>query len=123
MIESNFNHQTGILESKFEGDVGVDDIVGYIVSTKENKTFPRHLKIITDATRARFDFSIKDIETIIKENNASLEKYDFIIDAIVVDSPRVAALSMFYKELGENEKYTFEIFSTKERALSWLNQF
>ncbi len=123
MIVSEFNSETGILESKFIGEVYLKEIIDYIISTKENNSYPRLLKIITDANHANFNFSINDLEEIIIENEKSLEKYDGIIDAIIVDNPKNTAISMFYKELKINDKYKFEIFSTKEAALDWLKNY
>ena len=120
MVTSEFNHKTGILESKFCGEVYLKEILDYIISTKENSSFPRLLKIITNACNANFSFEVDDLEKIIAENEKSLEKYDYIFDAIIVDNPKNTVLSMLYRELEKNHKYKFYIFSTKEAALNWL---
>ena len=98
-------------------------IINYIIETKENKEYPRTLKIKTDATNAIFGFSTNDIKKIILENDKSLEHYDFIIDAIIVSRPRTAAISMLYKELEKNNKYKFNVFSTEDGALQWLENY
>jgi hypothetical protein len=123
MVSTLFNPQTKILESKFEGNVTLAEVVNYIVATKENKTYPRKLKILTDSIGAIFDFSIKDLEIIVEENIKSLEKYDSIIDAIIIDDPKNTVLSMLYLELTKTNKYKFEIFATKSAALDWLNNY
>ena len=123
MINSKFNLQTGILESEFTEDVILEEIINYIRSTKENKIYPRLLKIKTNAKNANFKFSIDDLKTIVIENEKSLEKYDFIIDAIIVDNPKTTVISMLYQELGENDKYRFNIFSTDKGASQWLENY
>ena len=123
MVTSVFNHKTGILESKFKGVVTLKELVDYIRATKENKTYPRVLKIATDSKDAIFEFSPQDLGTIVNENNKSLEQYDQIIDAIIVNSPQTTAISMLYLELTKNKKYMFEIFSTSKAALSWLESY
>jgi hypothetical protein len=123
MVTYEFNHQTRILEAKFVGEVYLNEIIDYIIYTKENTSYPRLLKIITDANNANFNFSVDDLETIITENEKSLEKYDYIIDAIITEDPQVTAISMLYQELEKNEKYKFNIFSTKEAALKWLDNY
>lgn len=123
MITYLFNKKLGLLETKFEGDVILSEVVDYIIYTKENKTYPRKLKIITDATTANFNFSRSDINVILEENFKSLEKYDFIIDAMISENPKNTALSMLYKELVKTNKYEFNVFSTKSAALSWLEKF
>ena len=123
MVISKFNEQTWVLESEFVGEVTLTEVVNYIISTKENKTYPRVLKIKTNATNADFNFSIDDLETIVIENEKSLEKYDFIIDAIIVDNPKTTVLSMLYQELEKNDKYRFNIFSTDKGASQWLENY
>ena len=123
MIETEFNDKTGVLESKYIGEVTLSEVINYINSTKENKTYPRFLKIKTDATNANFIFSAIDLETIITANNNSINKYDFIIDAIIVDAPRTTAISMLYQEMAKNNNYKFNVFSTDEAASAWLDNY
>ena len=120
MVKTSFDGQLGILDSSFEKNVTVDEVVNYITATRLNKRYPRVLKILTDATTATMDFSPTDLNRIVEENLKSLELYDQIIDAIVIDSPRVTAMSLLYKDLAKSDKYRFEVFSTRETALKWL---
>ncbi len=99
MVNSTFNDDLNILETQFKNEVYVKEITDYIKATKNNKTYPRTLKILTDASEALYKFSVNDLNTIISENNKSLEKYDAIIDAIIINSPQEAALSILYQEL------------------------
>lgn len=123
MVTTKFNQQTNILESKFEGNVILSEIVNYIIETKENKSYPRKLKILTDSVDGIFNFTIEDLKIIVEENYKSLEKYELIIDAIIIDDPKNTALSMLYLELAKTNKYKFEIFATKSAALDWLNNY
>ncbi len=123
MVNSTFNGKLNILESQFKNDVYLDEIVEYIRTTKENKTYPRKLKILTDSLQASFKFSVNDLNTIIYEKNKSLEEYDVVIDALIIDSSQTAALAVLYQELAKSEKYFFNVFSTREAALIWLEDF
>ena len=123
MVTAKFNQQTNILESKFEGNVTLAEVVNYIIATKKNKSYPRKLKILTDSIDAIFNFSIEDLEIIVEENIKSLEKYNLIIDAIIIDDPKNTVLSMLYLELAKSNKYKFEIFATKSAAIDWLNNY
>ena len=120
MVITEFNKKTGILDTKFDGDVNIKEIVDYIIGTKENKSYPRILKILTDATTANMDFTPRDLTLIVEENYRSLEKYDFIIDAILLKSPKETAMSILYQELAKTNKYIFQVFSTREAAIKWL---
>lgn len=123
MVKSTFNQQTNILESQFKGDVYLNEILDYIKATKANATYPRKLKILTDAQHAIFKFNANDLKAIVSENNQSLERYHAIIDAIIIDSPQTAALTILYQELAKNDKYYFNVFSTQEAALNWLDMY
>lgn len=123
MVVSEFNNQTGVLESKFTGKLSLKEVLDYIIATKNNREYPRDLKIITDSSQAIFDFSFSDLQSIVIENEKSLEQYDSITDAIIVSNPNTTALSMLYQELEKSKKYRFNIFATKKASLGWLNQF
>ena len=123
MVISKFNQQTGVLESEFKGEVTLSEVVNYILATKDNKTYPRVLKIRTNAANSDFNFSRGDLEAIVNANNQSLEQYDAIIDAIIVENPKTTMLSMLYQKLGKNDKYVFNIFSTEKGASQWLENY
>jgi len=120
MIKTKFDRHSGILESRFEGQITVDEIVDYIIATKKNQLYPRVLKILTNATTALMNFSPAALTRIVEENYKSLVQYEYIIDAIVIDSPRATAMTILYQELAKTNKYRFEIFSTRESAQLWL---
>ena len=121
MVTEEFNTTTNILEATYTGNVSLTDVVNYIIATKNNKNYPRVLKIISDTKNAIFNFSIEDLNIIMEENNKSLESYEGIIDAIIVDNPKNTVLTVLYKELAKSKKYKFEIFATKSAAITWLN--
>ena len=52
-----------------------------------------------------------------------VEKYDYIIDAIMVDKPNEAVYTMLYEQLSVAKNYKFKVFSTYEKALHWLTNF
>jgi len=120
MVHASFNTETGILDSRFEGQVTLDQIVDYIRATKQNTDYPRTLRILTDATQAQMNLTPEDLSTIVEENLQSLAKYDGIIDGIVLDGPKETALSLLYRELAKTNKYRFEVFSSRENAYQWL---
>lgn len=122
MIQTEFNFKTGILDAKYLGDINLQEFVEYIRATKENDSYPRTLKILSDGTKGNMIISPDDLPTIVEENFQSIARYDYIIDAIVLDSPKATALSLLFQQLSENKKYRFQIFSTREAAISWLNR-
>ncbi|MGZ0016650.1 hypothetical protein [Yeosuana sp. AK3] len=123
MVHAIFNKEKNILETQFKDDVHLNEIIDYIITTKENKSYPRTLKILTNAQDAVFKFTINDLNAILSENVESLKNYEAIIDAIIIASPQTAALSLLYQELAKSKQYHFDVFSTHEAALHWLKTF
>jgi len=104
MILTEFDYKTNILHTKFEGEITLLEVVEYIRATKNNKEYPRILKILTDASTSKMNLDFEDLEVIVSENYKSIEKYDCIIDAIVLENPKETALSFLYKELVKTGK-------------------
>jgi cellulose synthase/poly-beta-1,6-N-acetylglucosamine synthase-like glycosyltransferase len=121
MIDAKYNSDLEFLDSKFEGDIIKKEIVDYIDATRLNKTYPRKLKILTDSTNANMVFAKNDLKAVVEANLKSLEQYNYIIDAIITDNPKETAFSILYKELSATNKYRFNVFSTREAAIEWLN--
>lgn len=123
MIEHNFNTETKTLEATYTGNVTVKEIVDIIRTTKNNTEYPRSLKIFSDTRNGKFNFTIEELELIVEENYKSLEKYNEIIDAIIVDDSKNTVLTVLYKQFFKTNKYKFEIFATKNAALNWLTKW
>ena len=121
MITTKFNTCTNILEVTYFGDVTSKEIIDYIIATMNNSNYPRELKILTDASKAKMCFDPDDIHKIVDANNRSLKKYDSITDALIVVNPNETALTVFFKFLSENEKYAVNAFATKKAASEWLH--
>lgn len=122
MIKAKFNIEQGILFVSYTEIITIYDIVGYINATKLNNAYPRNLRIISDARNAKFSLNPDDLETIITENNEALKRYNFIFDAILVDSPNETALAMLYQQLSKADNYKFELFLAKDNAENWLER-
>jgi len=123
MITKTFNNKTGILESKFEGEITIKEVTEYIISLSEDKTLPKKLKIFSDAAKGNFNENINpnDLKEIVEANYKSLAVRDFIFDAFIISSSLEMALGQLYMEFSKAENYSFNIFSTKEAAIEWLN--
>jgi hypothetical protein len=120
MINYAFNNELNILETHFKNDIYLSDVIDYIIAITESTHFPKTLKILTYAETATFKFTVNDLQSINNKKNDGLVNYDFVMNAIIIDGPETAAISVLYEALSENNKYQFKVFSTKEYALNWL---
>ena len=123
MITYNFNKSANILETRIDGFISISEVNRYIISIREDKSLPARLKILSDASKAKFSEKVtkKDLVHLLNENKIVLSKKEFIYDAFIVSTAFETALGMLYKELNEFKNYRFNIFSTKEAAYEWLN--
>lgn len=115
----------GILETDFEGVIDFEEMFNYIVSVRENELLPMRLKIYSNASNAKFEENIKrkDLVRFLNENKITLAQKEFVYDAFVVSGAFEMALGMIYRELNRIKNYKFEVFSTKEAAINWLQMF
>lgn len=123
MVYYVFDDEKNILNTQFEGEVSLKEIINYINSTRQNKKYPRELRIITDSRRSKMTFTKDELTKIVNANNKSLKEYDNIIDAIIVENTQDAVLSLFYQELSKADNYKFKIFTNYNKALDWILKF
>jgi len=119
MILADFNPQIGIFEYKLEGDLTLDDMANYSIEN-EGRVFSRKVLRLFDATKATMKFSHEDLSILVDLNYKSIEKFDYVYDAIVLTSPRETALSILYKDLANTNKNRIQVYSTREAAIKWL---
>ena len=107
MINSSFNKQTNILETKFDGEISIQELLNYIISVRENKDFPSKIKILSDATSAKFseDVRKKELSKFLEENKITLSNKEFIHDAFIISGSFETALGMLYQALIKIENY------------------
>lgn len=122
MIFTNFIEEINLLEVKYEGIISVEELIEYINETRSNESYPRDLRIITDARNVKMDFNPNDLNKIVEANTKSLKKYNSITDAFVIDKPKETALSLLFQELSKNKKYKFNIFFNLDNAINWIFQ-
>jgi len=125
MITYELNEETGILETKIEGNIRIEDIINYIIDVRDNKMLPEKIKIFTEASKGKLVEKVrkKELEKFLVENKKTLNQKEFIYDAFVVSEPFETALGLLYQDLIEMRNYKFKIFTTKKAAIAWLNQF
>lgn len=123
MVSAKYNHRTAILESKFEGELTVKELIECSIVVKENATYPRFLKKLIDSKNAFVNFSSNELSLVAEEHHKIVEKYDYIVTAIILDTPKETAFAMIFQNLIKNNKSKFQLFSTREAAVRWLNNY
>jgi len=122
MIFSSFDHRRGILHTKFRGVVKLSEFLEDIKQVGQNNDLPRNLKILTDATKAKFEFDDDDIPIILYLKDYYAKNFTSIREAFVQNDPYVTALSMIYQyDASQLENFQYKIFSSCDAACIWLH--
>src|SRR5687768_8517177 len=105
---------------KANGIVSLGDLVQWIRTDDTAKTseFP----LLFDAIDVRLDLSIGDLHSIAAEARDRRTPDGTRRVAVVTDSYYIKALASAYAELVEDRHPEFEVFSSTNAAIAWLNQ-
>lgn len=120
MIDFKFNEQLQILEASYEGTIVINDLIDYGNKIFSNKSLPRDLKILTDATMADYNLKLHEFPVLIRELEKHIRPYNNIRAAFIQSRPRETAYSMLLEQEIPPGKYYHAVFSTRKAALEWL---
>ena len=67
MIEYKFNEELQILEVFYEGNINFNDLIDYRNSVFSDKSLPRDLRILTDATKSSYNLNPDEIHLLYRE--------------------------------------------------------
>ncbi|NPA45570.1 MAG: hypothetical protein GXO49_08550 [Chlorobi bacterium] len=125
MISYKFNNKTGIVEVVIKGENKISDFIEYLISLCKDEGLPDILKIYSNGTNGYFAKGVKpdDMYKIYDTTKELLKKHKKVYTAFVISTSLETAMAELYKEFSDAENYMFEIFSTKEAAIDWLNYF
>lgn len=123
MINSFFNEELKIVETEFKDNISEQEVLEYLNAFTENTSYPRHLKTLADTSLAKFSFSYRSLKAFNQAKVKSLEHYDIVMTAVIVNSPATAAIATLYQAIARGKKYKYKVFSTREAAIDWLNSY
>lgn len=120
MISYHFNKEMQILEVNYIGNVTFEDLMEYGEMMRNNKSFPRELKIITDASSASYQLEPEDIAKLLKALREQVKPFNTVKNAVLHQKPKETAMSFLVENDGPIPNYKHNVFSTREAALAWL---
>ncbi len=125
MITNSYNPDKQRLEVQYEGNVNVEEIINFIIhDVGEDHKLPRDLKILSDATRAKFNFTAGHIEKITETMQQIIPQFRCVCDAFIIDTALETGLTMIYgQSMKQVKNHYLEVFSTKSAAVTWLNMY
>jgi hypothetical protein len=115
-----FNQEKFLLEVIYEGIITLDELVEYGRQISSEKSLPRNLKIITDATRAKYNISPQEVNIVKEALMRDLEDFESIKFAYVYENPTGVALSLLLEQRMDSQNFKHKVFSTHSAAIEWL---
>ena len=122
MIEEKSDKFGSYLFSKKDSKVDIESMLKGLDFLDINKSLPKRLRILEDATNVKVTFDKKDIERILDRLKEVSRKYISIRHAVVQNSPENTALAILLCKRLKSDIYKLGVFSTKQGALEWLNK-
>ena len=123
MINYSYNSESKILEAKATGIKKVDDIILHYKHLSETNSYPKILKVLIDSRQAKMDVHPDELKKIFYPLVRAIKTYDSLYEAFLVKNPYETAIAtLFEKEYLNFKNFKFNIFSTKEAAIDWLQE-
>jgi hypothetical protein len=122
-INYSIDEKNKIIYEQYSGEVSIDDII-----ESKKKVLQGEPKIgfslAIDMRKAKLDFKPDDLEKLVDFFVGFKEYIKGTRIAFLTDSPKNAAITLFYEELVKSENLGFQVnvFSTKEAADLWLRK-
>ncbi len=123
MITNKYNTENNILETIFSGMIEPEEILLFMQEVNNNKNLPDKLNALIDVRTADFDFEPIAIQSIVKANFRMNKSYQMINNAILANNANDATLTLFHQYTIDSEKYHVKIFTDRDKAETWLNNF
>ncbi|MBI9069140.1 MAG: hypothetical protein JEZ09_17725 [Salinivirgaceae bacterium] len=120
MITFSYNELLEILEVIYKGKVTYEELYDFGIAFENNKSLPRNLKMLTDVTKANYDFPPEKIADIAKNMENITKNYQQIKAAFIQTKPTETAMSILLQNEHRRENYIHKIFYSREQALEWL---
>lgn len=120
MIRYSFNEELNVLEVFYSGDIYLKDLIEYGEMIRESISFPRDLRILTDATKANYLLKPDEVRLVKNIMKEQIKPYKTVKTAVFHQKPFETAMSFILKNEAPIDDYQHDVFSTREAALDWL---
>lgn len=121
MITFKYYKEQCTLMVKLEGDVPVKDLIHFFDKVENDLHLPRQLNILMDNRSSFTTFSIQDTKLIREAAEKKLVDFKEIRQALIIKSVQGTTSALFYKHISNHSNFYFEVFTTYNAAISWLN--
>ena len=120
MITFDYNNDLQILEVQYIGEIHLKDMMDYGEMIRNSEVLPRNLKILTDATKAEYKFTVAELKIVLQAMEEQIKPYNSVKTAVIQQKPRETAISFLVDGNEPIQNYQHKVFSTRKAALHWL---
>lgn len=122
MITKNFNPKLGVLEVTYKGVISLKDILKLGAEIEADKTLPRDMRILFDATEAKYTLNLDELHQLRDAAAKRFANYNSWKDAMIHAKPHETAISILSgkSHVFPGFNYQHRVFATREAALHWL---
>lgn len=110
-----------VILEKFEGPVSLDDIITFYKDKFHNPAYNKSFNVILDLRKANLLLNFHEIREFSAFLKTEDEKAMNKKSALLTSSPKAAAISLQFKKLNQSADTQFEVFTTLESCLKWVN--
>lgn len=123
MVEKRFDPDKNILYVTSKGNIEVEGMMRGIEFIGQEKSLPRNLKILEDATEAKVAYSHSEIEIIMRSLMKAIDHFESLRHAVVLTDPANTAFAILASLMISKPNYSLQVFSTLKAAEHWLELF
>ena len=120
MIENRIETSGVYLWVKTNPMINLENMISSSDFLVNEENLPEVLRILEDATDSVVSFGVRDFEKLADRINKVSEKFKIIKHAVIHNSPKNTAFTLYFKNNYVNNRYKLEVFSTFEAASNWL---
>jgi len=108
------------LEVSLKGDIEFSDYFELLQGVGTQKDLPKKLRVLGIDNGLNIKFSPSDTLKLADVRKQTIEQFEDVKHAYVVDDPMNTALAVLTTSETQSPNYSVKIFSSKKAALDWL---
>ncbi len=120
MIEERVDIKGTYLYVRTPPVITFEDMLASLDFLQKSDHLPRELRVLEDARGTKADFQISDLNNLVEKIKETAESFESIRHAVIHDSAKNTAFTMFVERLANTKNVAYKVFSTLKAAETWL---
>lgn len=121
MITYKYYKETSTILVKLEEEVSVEELIQFFDTAMKSISLPKKFNILMDNRFSTSIFSIEEVKLIRDVVEKIVPSFDEIRQALLIKSVQGTTSALFYKHISNSPTFHFNVFTTYNAAVTWLN--